>query len=154
MQNARSFQELFNIGAARLATLGKVYDVPHQAAGFTIEEWDLLTDDSYWTQEQQRQVGGVLGNAVSISLRLAGLAPTPLAGPYVAAVICSLVALPNRLVAALSAPATFNAVSALGVNTESEILPTTPEQMQALVMLFSGAGLQSIENLPTPLPEG
>lgn len=134
---AKTYQQLFLNGANELASTDKAYGPVQQAAGFTREQWELLTDLTNWTLAQQRQIAGLLSEAVSICMRLAGLPPTPLPGAFVAAVIVKLVAPCNRLIGAVSAPASFDCMSALGLMQNVEIVTTTKEQMMALVVYFS-----------------
>ena len=86
-----TFHQLFLLGANQLAVAPMVYGPEQQAAGFTIEEWDILTAQQCWTKAEQMKVSSILSSAVSITLRTAGLPPAPLPGAYVAAVICKLV---------------------------------------------------------------
>lgn len=135
-----SYQQLFLLGANQLAShLGEEYGPTQQAAGFTAEEWGLLTQAECWNDVERRQVPSALQSAVSITLRVAGLPPTPLPGAYVAAVICKLCAPCNRLVAAACAPESYDILSAVGITTPSTQVITTKEQMYALVTYFSSA---------------
>lgn len=134
-----TYQQLFLLGANELATAGLEYGPEQQAAGFTAEEWNLLTDTTCWTKTQQMKIASILASAVSITLRTAGLPPAPLPGAYVAAVICKLVAPCNRLIAAASAPESFDALSAVGITEDVQKIITTKEQMYALVIYFSSA---------------
>ncbi len=140
-----TYQQLFLLGANELASTPKEYGPEQQAAGFTKDEWDLLTDATCWTKSEQMKIGSILSSAVSITLRTAGLPPTPLPGAFVAAVICKLVAPCNRLVAATSAPESFDAMSAVGLTTESVKIITSKEQMYALVLYFSSAEFGALE---------
>lgn len=143
---AKSFANLFLNGADKLAACPKCYGPIQQAAGFTEDEWNRLTSTECWTQAEQRKIKSDLSSAVSISMAIAGLPATPLPGAYVAAVICKLVAPCNRLLAAASAPESFDCVSALGLRATSEVVTTTREQMYALVTLFSAEDYSSLEN--------
>lgn len=134
---SHTFTEQFNAGAYQMADYSATYGTLQQSAGFSQEDWDLLTDPECWSLSQQRKVHSVLAEAVSISMRVAGLQPTNLPGAYVAAVICRLVAPCNRLVAASRAPRSFDAMTASGIAGPSEVVETTPEQMMGLVCLFS-----------------
>ena len=140
-----TYQSLFLLGANQLASLDDVYGPEQQAAGFTNEEWNLLTDSKCWTKEQQLKMPSILSAAVSITLRTAGLPPAPLPGAFVAAVICKLVKPCNRLVAAASAPESFDALSAVGLTHETQVKTTTREQMYALVTYFSSAEFAALE---------
>lgn len=148
MYIGNTFQQLFLIGANQLAVSGQVYGVEQQAAGFSQEEWDTLTSPDCWTKTEQMKIGNIVANAISITLRTAGLPPVPLPGAYVAAVICKLVAPCNRLLAAASAPESFDAMSALGLTGESLNVITTKQQMYALVMYFSSAEFGALESFP------
>lgn len=141
-----TYQQLFLLGANELAAAGKEYGPEQQAAGFTKDEWDLLTDVTCWTKAEQMKMPSILSSAISITLRTAGLPPVPLPGAYVAAVICKLVAPCNRLVAAASAPESFDALSAVGLTAESIKVITSKEQMYSLVMYFSSAQFAALEN--------
>lgn len=142
------YNDLFLLGANELAAMSKQYGPDQVAAGFTQEEWELLTQDECWNIAEQRRIAGVLASAVSITLNVAGLPAAPLPGAYVAAVICKLCSPCNRLVASLSAPASFDARSALGLDAESIEVITTPIQMQALVIHFSSASFAALSSFP------
>lgn len=141
-----TFQQLFLLGANELAIAGIEYGPDQQAAGFTQEEWLLLTSPECWTKSEQMKMPSIISNAISITLRTAGLPAVPLPGAYVAAVICKLVSPCNRLVAAASAPESFDAMSAVGLVAESMKVITTQEQMYALVIYFSSAQFGALEN--------
>ncbi len=141
-----TFQKLFLLGANKLAVAGKEFGTEQQAAGFNKQEWDLLCSDECWSQAEQMKMGSILSMAVSITLRTAGLPPTPLPGAYVAAVICKLVAPCNRMVAASSAPESFDAMSASGLTEEPQDVITTQQQMYALVIYFSSAEYGALES--------
>lgn len=134
-----TYHQLFLLGANELAVAGIEYGPEQQAAGFTEDEWNLLTSVDCWTKAEQMKIGSIISNAISITLRTAGLPPVPLPGAYCAAVICKLCAPCNRLVAAASAPESFDVMSAIGVAAESVNVITTKEQMLALVVYFSSA---------------
>lgn len=141
-----TFQQLFLIGANELATAPMEYGPEQQAAGFTMEEWDTLTSTDCWTKAEQMKLPSILASAVSITLRTAGLPPVPLPGAYVAAVICKLCAPCNRLIAAASAPESFDVMSAIGLTGESKEVITTKVQMYALVTYFSSAEFGALES--------
>lgn len=142
-----TYQQLFLMGANQLATAGAEYGPEQQSAGFTLDEWNLLTSATCWTKAEQMKIGSIISSAVSITLRTAGLPPVPLPGAYVAAVICKLVAPCNRLVAAASAPESFDVMSAVGLTGESVKVITSKEQMYALVVYFSSAEYGALENV-------
>lgn len=143
-----TYQQLFLLGANELAVTGLEYGPAQQAAGFTQDEWLLLTAEECWTKAEQMQMPSILSNCVSITLRTAGLPAVPLPGAYVAAVICKLISPCNRLVAAASAPESFDVMSAVGLTGESVKLITTKEQMYALVVYFSSAEFAAMESFP------
>lgn len=132
-----NLMKMFQVGAMALADMGRTHTAAHAAAGFSVEEWEVLTSAEVWSAEQRRRVRSILGEAVSVSLAMAGLPSEPLPGQYVAAVICAVVHPSNRLVAALRAPETYDAVSASGLMGETKIVPMTPEQMVSLVVAYS-----------------
>lgn len=144
----RSYQDLFAVGANRLAAMKTLeYGPDQQAAGFTREEWELLTDATCWTQAQYRQVASALANAVSMTLNIAGLAPTPLPGIFVAAVIVQLVAPCNVLLASRAAPASFDAISAVGIHQAVELVMTPQHQMDGLVTMFMAGDYSSLQGV-------
>lgn len=141
-----TYQNLFLLGANVLASVARsAYGPVQQAAGFTSDEWNLLTSPDCWTKAEQMKIGSILANAVSITLRTAGLPPVPLPGAFVAAVICKLCAPCNRLVAAASAPESFDVMSAVGITSDSLKIITSKEQMYALVVYFSSAEYGALE---------
>lgn len=140
-----SYQQLFLLGANELASFPAEYGAYQQAAGFTKVEWDLLTSKMCWTKAEQMKIDKMIASAVSITLRVAGLPPVPMPGAYVAAVICKLCAPCNRLVAAASAPESFDVMSASGIAEASVINITTKQQMYALVVYFSSAVFGALE---------
>ncbi len=142
-----TFQTLFLLGANQLVSAGTEYGPEQQAAGFTEEEWEILTQVECWTKAQQMKIPSVLSAAVSITLRVAGLPPVPLPGAFVAATICKLVAPCNRLVAAANSPESFDAMSASGMVGEPVEIITTKQQMYALVTYFSSAEFGGLENV-------
>lgn len=143
-----SYQQLFLLGANQLAVAPIDYGPDQQAAGFTQEEWLLLTTEECWTKSEQMKIPSIVANCVSITLRTAGLPPVPLPGAYVAAVICKLIAPCNRLVAAASSPESFDVMSAAGITGEPVQVITTKEQMYALVVYFSSAEFGALESFP------
>lgn len=142
-----SFQQLFLLGANQLVAAGTDYNEEHQAAGFTSEEWEVLNTKACWTKTEQQKIPSIIASAVSITLRIAGLPPVPLPGAFVAATICKYVAPCNRLVAAASAPESFDAMSASGIVGEPLEIITTKNQMYALVVYFSSAEYGALENV-------
>ena len=142
-----TYQQLFLLGANQLATTPTEYGTEQQAAGFTQDEWNLLTTDTCWTKAEQMKIPSILASAVSITLRIASLPAVPLPGAFVAATICKLVAPCNRILAAASAPESFDAMSAVGLTGESVAVMTTKEQMYALVVYFSSSEFGALENV-------
>lgn len=140
-----TFQQLFLTGANELATAGIDYGPDQQAAGFTLDEWTLLTQPECWTRAEQMKLESIISNAISITLRIAGLPAVPLPGAYCAAVICKLIAPCNRLLAAAACPESFDAMSASGIAQESVKVITTKEQMYALVIYFSSADFTALQ---------
>ena len=141
-----TFQSLFLVGANELASHGVEYGPEQQSAGFNKEEWDLLQKETCWTKAEQRKIPSALTNAVSVTLQTAGLPPIQLPGAYIAACICKLVNPCNRLVACISAPESFDALSASGITGPSEIKITTKQQMMGLVTYFSSAEFGALES--------
>lgn len=141
-----TFKQLFQMGANKLATAPQEFGAVQKAAGFTQDEWELLTTDEGWTQAERMKLKTLISNAVSITLTTAGLPAVPLPGAYVAAVICHLVAPCNRLVAAAAAPESFDALSAVGIHTVSTKVITTQEQMYALVLYFSSDDYEALSS--------
>lgn len=148
MKHALTFPSMFLLGAAKLIAAGKEYGPVQQEAGFGQAEWELLTADRCWSRSERQKIGQLLSNAVSINLNVAGLPPTPLPGAYVAATICKLVHPCNRLVAAMNAPESFDAMSASGLNGEPVEVITTQKQMLSLVLEFSADEWKAIERFP------
>lgn len=147
MKIGNTYQQLFLVGANQLAShVKEEYGPAQQSAGFTKDEWDILTSPECWTKSEQMKVPSILSAAVSITLRTAGLPATSLPGAFVAATICKLVAPCNRLVAAHSAPESFDVLSAVGLTGDSVKVVTTKEQMFALVTYFSSAEFAALES--------
>lgn len=140
------YQDLFMVGANQLAAMSLTWGPDHQAAGFNETDWALLTDTTCWSKTQQLKVASCLRLAVSMTLRAAGLAPTPLPGAFVAAVICKLIAPCNRLVAGQNAPESFDAMSASGIYSETEVINTTSQQMMGLICAFSSGDYSSVQS--------
>lgn len=145
---ALTYSQLFLRGANELASAPREYGPMQQQAGFNSEEWNLLVQDECWSRAQQRKMASIVSNAVSITLNIAGLPAVPLTGAYVASIICKLVAPCNRIVAASCAPESFDAMSATGIVCQSEVKPTTREQMVALVCYFTAMGTEALGHFP------
>lgn len=135
---AKTYCELFATGCNELASTPKVYGSLHKNAGFNQDEWELLTQEECWTRNDARKMAAIISNAVSITLNIASLPAVALPGAYVAMVIRKLVAPCNRIIAAHNAPESYDAQSAVGIISQSEVVTTTKEQMIALVLLFTG----------------
>lgn len=142
------FNDLYMLGANELAAYSSEYGPQQIAAGFKMEDWNILVQEECWTKTEQQKIPAILANACSITLTVAGLAPVPLPAPYVAATICKLCAECNRLVAAQSAPRAFDSRSALGFDGVSEERPCTPAQMMALVEYFSSGEFAALAAFP------
>lgn len=142
------FNDLYMLGANELAAYTKDFGPQQIAAGFKMEDWNLLVQDECWTKEEQLKFASILSNACSMTLRVAGLAPVPLPAAYVAATICKLCAPCNRLVAAQSAPRAFDSRSALGFDGASEERPVGAAQMMALVEYFSAKDFAALAAFP------
>lgn len=130
-----NIHQAFRVGAE---TLAGAYSEIHHQHGFQQVEWELLTSKKPWTPEQARSVRSLLANAIEASLTIAGMPPVPLPGQYAAALIATVIAPANRIVACFKCPDTFDAASASGLQETVEVKPMRPEQMVALVMAYSG----------------
>jgi hypothetical protein len=130
--------ELFKVGAMALATPTMEYAAVHRDHGLSAADWDIVTSKEPWTPTQRRQARSIIAECVQISLTIAGLPAQSLPAQYVAAVITAIVAPVNLLVAASSAPESFDALGAANVETEFQVHPVKREQMQSLVLLYAG----------------
>lgn len=133
-----TLHKTFRLGAEALARGNFRYGALHREYGFSQTDWDLLTKQDHWTAEEARQARGIIAAAIEVCLSLGGLPAVPLPGQYAAAVIAILVSPANRMIAAMKAPDTFDAVAASGLQETVQIRPTPKEQMIALVMAYSG----------------
>lgn len=140
----------FRQGAKKLAESENRYSDLHKSHGIEEHHWQLLTQDEYWTPEQARQIRAILAAVAEVSLTIAGMPAVALPGHYVAALISEVVAPPNRLLACMKAPETFNAVDAAGIEATFEVKPMNYEQLMSLVLLYSGGyGAEpSVHRLP------
>lgn len=134
-----TFHQLFLLGADELAAAPIEYGEMHQTAGFTKDDWDLLSQKECWTPAQVMNLPTLINTLVSITLKIGGLPAVPLPGAFVAASICKNIAPCNRLLAAASAPESFDAMSASGILGASVKTITSKEQMYALVIYMSSA---------------
>ena len=127
----------FKIGARKLAQAEKEYSDLHKAHGIEQSHWELLTQSEYWTPDQARAIRSILANVIEVSMTIAGMPPIPLPGQYVAAVIATVVAPCNRMLACVKAPDTFDAAMASGFMGSPEVQDMTPQQLMALVIAYS-----------------
>ena len=132
------FFDMYLAGARRLVALGNEYSADHAAAGISEKEWTALTNPNMWFPEHYRVVKTALNEAVTASMALAMIPPMRMPGEFVAAVIASVVAPCNRLIACTQAPETFNGKQAAGVSDREDIEPMTVEQLMGLVQIYSG----------------
>lgn len=135
---AKTYGQLFVAGCNELASAPKEYGSIHKNAGFNQDEWELLTQPECWSRQNYRQMASIIGNAVSLTLNIASLPAVALPAQYVAMVIVKLVAPCNRICAGHCAPESYDAMSAVGIVSQSEVVTTTREQMVALILYFSG----------------
>jgi hypothetical protein len=131
--------ELFQAGARVLTSKGRAHQAHFTEYGISQDDWDLLTSDTLWSSPEARRIPSILQACINAALTIANIPSQPLPGQYVAALICDVVAPPNRIVAASMAPDTFDAVSAAGVDQPVKIEPMRPEQMLGLVVAYSGS---------------
>lgn len=128
---------MFQAGAWRLARAGRDYSSYHQDVGISKSDWIVLTSPTYWSAQEARRLPSILKQVISVSMSEADIPAVPLPGHYVAAVIATLVHPVNRIVAALNAPRTFDAIDASGLVGEVRITDTSVEQMLSLVSVYS-----------------
>jgi hypothetical protein len=136
-----NLHDAFMIGALQLAKANKQYADLHKAHGIEQSHWDLITQEEYWTTDQQRAVRSILANVLEVSMTIAGMPPVPLPGQYVAAVIATVVAPANRIVACSKAPDTFDAFDTsglLGGKQTDEPEKMKFQQLLSLTMAYSG----------------
>lgn len=128
----------FRQGAEKIAANERRYTTLHKAHGILEADWDLLTQNEYWSPDQARQIRTILASVVEVSLTIAGLPAIPLPGQYVAAVISEVVAPCNRILAATKAPDTFDAIEASGLLGTHEVKDMPVQQLIGLVLAYSG----------------
>lgn len=133
-----NIHDAFKIGAKQLAFNQRQYSELHKSHGIEPAQWDLLTQDEYWTPDQARQIRSILANVLEVSMTIAGMPAVPLPGQYAAALIAEVVAPANRLLACMKCPDTFDAFNASGVNQTFEVKDMPKEQMMSLVLAYSG----------------
>ena len=128
----------FQIGARTLAHEQCKYTMLHKGHGIEQAQWELLTQDEFWTIDQARQIRSILASVIEVSMTIAGMPAIPLPGQYTAAVIAEVVKPLNRMVACTKAPDTFDADAASGILGTHEIKDMTVQQLMALVIAYSG----------------
>ena len=145
----------FKIGAKKLAQDNAKYSMLHKSHGIDSAQWDLLTQWEYWTADQARQMRAILASVLEVSLTIAGVPGIPLPGQYVAALISEVVAPPNRILACLKAPETFDGLVAAGIEDTFEVKPMSPQQLMSLVIAYSGGfgGEPANQRVPAEITE-
>lgn len=146
--NGKNYAQTFLMGARQLVTDSFEFSDDHQAAGFSRQQWNLLTSNKHWTRAERREVKNLLETACSISQEIAGIPPSTMPGEYVAAVICLFVHPCNRILASRRAPEAFDTLSASGLIGRPEEKPVLPSQMTALVLMFTAFGLDDLDRFP------
>lgn len=141
----------FRQGAEQLAKDSCKYTDLHKGHGIDIAHWELLTQNEYWTPDQARSIRTVLASVAETAMTISGMPAIPLPGQYMAALIATVVAPINRLVACTKAPETFDAESASGILQTHEVKPMSFQQLSSLVMAYSGG--YGEEPIPHKLPE-
>jgi hypothetical protein len=142
--------DAFKVGAKQLAFNQRQYSELHKAHGIEPGQWELLTQEEYWTPDQARQIRSILANVIEVSMTIAGMPAVPLPGQYAAAVIAEVVAPANRMLACLKTPDTFDAFDASGLMQSFEVRDMPKEQMMALVLAYSGDYRGEPENQKIP----
>lgn len=128
----------FQIGAQRLAEDNCRYADIHKAHGIDQAHWDLLTSSEYWTAEESRQIRPIIQAVAEASMTIASMPALPLPGHYLAALIAHVVKPVNQLIACTKVPETYDAITAAGLDKETELQTMTYQQMTGLVMAYSG----------------
>lgn len=147
MSVSSSFHELFLLGADALVAAGTEYDETHQAAGFSQSQWNTLTQKERWSPADADQVKALISHAVSCHMKAAGLPPTPLPAPFVAATIVKFVAPCNRFTAAYNAPESFDPMAASGLVGEPVDIIATRNQIYSLVQIISSEDYNILTNV-------
>lgn len=129
--------EIFRRGASVLANASLSYGDLHKMYGIAIEDWKLLTTDKLWTLSERQKIRSILIEMINISLTIAGIPPQSLPVQYVAALISSLVAPCNRLVACSCSPETYDAVAASGLEGPVQFVNTDRQTLTSLVLAYS-----------------
>jgi hypothetical protein len=149
--------DAFMIGAMKIAQNEKKYMDLHKSHGIEQSHWELITQEEYWTSDQARAVRSILANVVEVSMTIAGIPPTQLPGQYVAAVIATVVAPCNYMVASIKAPDTFDALDTSGVMAmvPEQPKPMTAQQIMSLVIAYAGGykGEPTNTRLPKQMAE-
>lgn len=140
----------FRHGAEILAQNHCKYTSLHKGHGIDPYHWEILTQNEYWSPDQAREMRSVLANVLEVSMTIAGMPAVPMPGHYTAALIATVVAPCNRLLACTKAPDTFDALAASGLMQTYEVKPMSHEQLMALVILYSGGAFG--EPQPHKLP--
>ena len=140
----------FRQGANQLAQAHCKYTDLHKGHGIDPYNWEILTQDEYWSPAQARDMRSIIADVLEVSMTIAGMPAIPMPGQYLAALIAHIVAPSNRLLACTKAPDTFDAIAASGIMQTHEVRPMKTEQLMGLVMLYSGGASQ--EPQPHKLP--
>ena len=130
--------QAFKFGALQLARNEGKYSELHKAHGIDPYDWEIFTQQEYWTRDQAATIRTILAQVIEVSMTIAGMPAIPMPGHYAAAVIATCVAPCNRMVACMKCPDTFDAVDASGILGTSEIKTMSHEQVMALVLAYSG----------------
>ena len=142
-------------GAIQLAKNECAYTDLHKQHGIEQHDWDLLTQDEYWSPQQARDMRSLIASVCEVSMTIAGMPAIPLPGQYVAALIATVVAPCNRMLACTKAPDTFDADKASGISSTHEVKDMSVQQLMALVLAYSGgfAGEPAPHRLPHEVTE-
>lgn len=140
----------FRRGAELLARDHCKYTALHKGHGIDPFHWEILTQKEYWSPDQAREMRSVIANVLEVSMTIAGMPAIPLPGQYAAALISTVVAPSNRMLACTKVPETFDAFAATGLFQDHEVKPMPVQQMMSLVVLYSGdyAGEPAPHRLP------
>lgn len=128
----------FRRGSEVLAQAQRKYTELHKGHGIDPFDWEVLTQQEYWTPEQARDMRSVIANVLEVAMTIAGMPAIALPGHYVAAMIATVVSPSNRLIACTKVPDTFDAVAASGIHQTFEVKPMRVEQIMSLVLAYSG----------------
>ena len=128
----------FKVGAKKLAQGNRQYSELHKAHGIEQAEWDLLTQEEYWTPDESRAIRSILANAIEVSMTIAGMPAVPLPGQYTAAFIAEVVSPCNIMLDCIRSPDTFDAFDASGIMSTFEVKDMPKEQLMSLVLAYSG----------------